>query len=239
MALDTAKSIAGLRAVFGEVYPDPVRVVAVEHDIGQLSADPTNSAWTSASVEFCGGTHITNTADAHEFVITEETAVAKGIRRVTAVTGPEAVHAVTEGARLIGALKELRGKSKPELDEAIGDFRKEVEEAGPSISYLTRSELRSSTETMQKELAAWKKAELNKSLSQGIKALEETLLQLKEDAASFAVIDAGLGTDSQAVKKALEAMKKHAPDTAILAFSEDPAVSGGKVLLRERAPASH
>ena len=82
MALDDAKAIPGVRAMFGEVYPDPVRVVKVGDD---------------CSVEFCGGTHIANTAEAEAFVLTEETAVAKGIRRITALTRGAAKKAMEEG----------------------------------------------------------------------------------------------------------------------------------------------
>ena len=44
--------------------------------------DPTREEWGTSSVEFCGGTHVSNTREAEAFVITEESAVAKGIRRV-------------------------------------------------------------------------------------------------------------------------------------------------------------
>jgi alanyl-tRNA synthetase len=85
MPLAEAKAIPGVRAMFGEVYPDPVRVVTVGDD---------------CSVEFCGGTHISNTAEAEGFVLTEETAVAKGIRRITALTRGAAVKAMEEGTFL-------------------------------------------------------------------------------------------------------------------------------------------
>lgn len=82
MPLSEAQAINGVRAVFGEVYPDPVRVVTVGDD---------------TSIEFCGGTHVSNTAEAKAFVILEETAVAKGIRRITAVTNGAAEQALEEG----------------------------------------------------------------------------------------------------------------------------------------------
>ena len=82
MPLEEAKKIEGVRAVFGEVYPDPVRVVSVG---------------TDTSVEFCGGTHISNTDEAEAFVLVEETAVAKGIRRITGVTKGLAKKAIADG----------------------------------------------------------------------------------------------------------------------------------------------
>ena len=54
--LTTAKKIPGLRAVFGEVYPDPVRVVTLEYDVEEIAKDVENPKWRNTSVEFCGGT---------------------------------------------------------------------------------------------------------------------------------------------------------------------------------------
>ena len=82
MPLADARAIPGVRAMFGEVYPDPVRVVRVGDD---------------CSVEFCGGTHLSNTAEAEAFVLTEETSVAKGVRRITALTRDAAKKAMEEG----------------------------------------------------------------------------------------------------------------------------------------------
>lgn len=41
--------------LFTQVYPDPVRVVAVGRKVEDLLADPKNEEWSSISTEFCGG----------------------------------------------------------------------------------------------------------------------------------------------------------------------------------------
>jgi alanyl-tRNA synthetase len=61
-----------------QVYPDPVRVISVGPSVKDLIQDPKKDSWRSSSVEFCGGTHLSNTKEAVAFVLTEETAVAKG-----------------------------------------------------------------------------------------------------------------------------------------------------------------
>ena len=89
--------------------------MSVGPEVNALVSNPTLEDWQSYSVEFCGGTHISNTREAKAFVILEETAVAKGIRRISAVTGEEAVMAVEtavvlekEAQSLADRLKELK-----------------------------------------------------------------------------------------------------------------------------------
>lgn len=75
--LKEAMSINGLRAVFGEQYPDPVRVVAVGNKVSDMVAAPDKDDWLTGSVELCGGTHIKNTKEAHGFALVNEEASAR------------------------------------------------------------------------------------------------------------------------------------------------------------------
>src|SRR5207245_1859234 len=87
MPLEEAKKLPGVRAVFGEKYPDPVRVLLI-------GAKKPGEATPDQSIEFCGGTHLMHTGEAGFFKIVSQELVGKGVRRVTAVTGKEAVATV-------------------------------------------------------------------------------------------------------------------------------------------------
>jgi alanyl-tRNA synthetase len=110
MPLAEAKKIPGVRAVFGEKYPDPVRVLLI-------GADRPQEATADCSVEFCGGTHLHHTGEAGPFKIVSQEAVGKGVRRVTAVTGREAVAVVQ---RLSSAVEGLCGRLNCKPEELLG-----------------------------------------------------------------------------------------------------------------------
>uniref|UniRef100_A0A7S1TGB8 Alanine--tRNA ligase n=1 Tax=Compsopogon caeruleus TaxID=31354 RepID=A0A7S1TGB8_9RHOD len=117
--LSAAKKINTLRSVFGEVYPDPVRVVSVGQDVGPMISDPSNPNWMKHAVEFCGGTHLRNTGQAASFVIVEESAVAKGIRRIVALTGEAAVEARLEAERIESRLNTASSLPPVELEKEL------------------------------------------------------------------------------------------------------------------------
>ena len=117
--LDLAKQINGLRAVFGEVYPDPVRVVSVRFDIEEMLNDPSNPKWQESSIEFCGGTHVAKTGDIKRFIIMEDNSLAKGIRRIVAVTGDEALQAQRAALEYEKTVLDLKALSGVTLENSL------------------------------------------------------------------------------------------------------------------------
>jgi alanyl-tRNA synthetase len=97
MPLAKAKEVPGVRAVFGEKYPDPVRVVAI-------GAELPEKANLDSSVEFCGGTHLPRTGLIGYFKIVSQEPVAKGVRRITAVTGRPAYDEVQTRSAVVDDL---------------------------------------------------------------------------------------------------------------------------------------
>ena len=148
MPLEEGKKVPGVRAVFGEKYPDPVRVVMVggtvpilgcfkmgtvpkrpssgdsphfEYKKGTVPQTPTNA-------EFCGGTHLERTGQVGLFKIVSEESTAKGVRRITALTGTAAVaHVQRQDAMLHAASQMLRCRPE-ELPDRLVAMQKEIKE---------------------------------------------------------------------------------------------------------------
>jgi alanyl-tRNA synthetase len=152
--LHIAKSFAGVRAMFGETYPDPVRVVAVGPTISELVSDPSREEWTQTSIEFCGGTHVVDTGDIKHFAVVSDEPIAKGIKRIEAVTGTEALQAVRLGKELEQGVKRCLGMSGSDFAAAVNPLLDSVNKS--VIPTAVKRRLRASLEDAR---AAFAKAE--------------------------------------------------------------------------------
>jgi alanyl-tRNA synthetase len=134
MPLPDAKKIPGVRAVFGEKYPDPVRVLLI-------GAERPEDATLETSVEFCGGTHLSHTGQAGFFKIVSQEGVGKGVRRVTAVTGREAVAVVQRQAALLDDLSGRLNCKPEEIGGRVAALQEEIKKLQNQIKKGTAGDL--------------------------------------------------------------------------------------------------
>ena len=120
--LDEAKKIPGVRAVFGEKYGQDVRVVAIGAD-GEVEASDENCA-----AEFCGGTHMGRTGGIGLFKIVSEESVAKGVRRITALTGAKAVEHIQQIEAVVKGLSGALRLPADGLVDRVTAMQKEIKE---------------------------------------------------------------------------------------------------------------
>ena len=117
----TAEAMAaGAMALFGEKYGDRVRVVIVP----------------DFSVELCGGTHCRATGDIGPFVITQESGVAAGVRRLEAMTGPGAVEFVQQRRDALDDLLTTIGAAPDQAAAAVRRLQTDAKRLARDIERL-------------------------------------------------------------------------------------------------------
>ena len=108
---DAAREL-GATMLFGEKYGDVVRVVDI----------------TGYSMELCGGTHARSTAAVGPFTIVRESSVGQGVRRIEAITGPEALGALRRADRVAKEAAAALRTPPEQLPEAVATLSERVRE---------------------------------------------------------------------------------------------------------------
>jgi alanyl-tRNA synthetase len=210
--LELAQDIYGVRAVFGEQYPDPVRVVSIGVTVEDLLQDPNNINWYDCSVEFCGGTHVNNCQSARHFVILHEQALASGIRRIIALTGVAAEASGVAGNSLMKQIEDAKQLEGAELLGTYNDLIREVDEL--TVSQPTRHVAKQAIKTLhtrvrkvQKEAASSRKDHVLEQ-ARVIAELDENIV--------VATIN---GADKDSMMTALDSVRAKRPDGAAILFT--------------------
>ncbi|KAF0306798.1 Alanine--tRNA ligase, cytoplasmic [Amphibalanus amphitrite] len=228
--LALAKSIQGLRAVFDETYPDPVRIVSIGVPVEDLQADPSGPAATQTSVEFCGGTHLRRAGHIGPFVIASEEAIAKGIRRIVALTGPEATKALHRSAALENQLNVLSEQlndpqlSSKELVRRIVELTDEISQA--TIQQWKKDQLRAELTKMKKQLDDKDKARKAAVMTSVVEETKAFVTANKE--LPWIVRRLEAYSNTKALDAALKQVKAIAPQMSALFLSVDE--DAGKIV---------
>lgn len=234
--LAEAKAIQGLRAVFDETYPDPVRVVSIGIPVEELLADPNSAAGSLTSIEFCGGTHLLNSSHAAPFVIVSEEAIAKGIRRIVAVTGDEAKKAQRKADSLRQSLSSLDEKVKTQTSPNK-DVQKEIADMTESlgtavISQWQKDEMREALKGLKKtmdDLDRACKAEVQKRVLEKTKEVIDS-----SPNQPLLVMAMESGASAKALNESLKLLKAQSPQTAAMLFTVDQ--DAGKIICLCQVP---
>jgi len=169
MSIEDAKK-SGAKAQFGEKYGDEVRVVS----------------FADASIEFCGGVHVQNSADIGSFIITKESGVSAGVRRIEAVCG-YAAYEYFCGQRAL--LKEVESEVKnldviagiSRLKSTIKELKTELVEAQNSAKVEMEATLINGVNVIVEELATGDIKEKIDALKNENASLCVMLFQVEED----------------------------------------------------------
>jgi len=195
MPIEKAKKL-GAMALFGEKYGSEVRVVAIG------AADESGVA-EALSREFCGGTHVDNTASIGAFKIIKEESISAGVRRITALTGQ-------------GLIKYLQQRSEV-VDELSVLLKTPYEQLAERVTQLIKN---------NKDLAKQLKSASGQKAAD-IKAEAEKLLAKAQRIGQTSIIVGRVSSaPSQQVRVAVDMLKKKAKSAAVvLGFAEQDKVT--------------
>ncbi len=152
MPIEEAKKL-GAMALFGEKYGDTVRVVSA----GDFS------------VEFCGGTHMDNTAKLGLFKIRQEGSVAAGVRRIEASTGKGVLEYINRAQELIGVAAAQLKLSNPKalvlgVQKAVEQIKAQQREIDKLNSRIAASQMTS----LMAESEQYNGIEIIKGITKGL-----------------------------------------------------------------------
>jgi alanyl-tRNA synthetase len=176
----------GAMALFGEKYGDQVRTVSISSN-GQRY-----------SYELCGGVHVSRTAEIGALVITNETSVSAGIRRIEAVTGRYAYEYMAKQRALLLSVADQVTTSPPMLPQRIQMLTSELEDARKALENLQRQIARNHMREIMSHVAQnergihWLVAEMADANAQALRDMADFFReQVKQKGvmAVFTVVD--------------------------------------------------
>ncbi|WP_310991367.1 alanine--tRNA ligase [Aequorivita marina] len=124
----------GAVALFGEKYGDAVRTIKF-----------------GKSMELCGGTHVANTNDVWHFIITSESAVASGIRRIEAITGDAAKQYFIDRSESFASLQKTLNNAKDPV-KAVENLQAENSNLQKQVQQLLKDKAKNLKGDLKSEI---------------------------------------------------------------------------------------
>jgi alanyl-tRNA synthetase len=164
----------GAMALFGEKYGDEVRVIGM----GEFST------------ELCGGTHVKRTGDIGFFKIVAQSAVAAGIRRVEAVTGPGALDYVQQQTTALEGVAEMLKANPSEIGARLNQIMDNVRSLEKELARMKSKLASSQGDDLAERAIHVGKARVLAATLEGAdaKSLRETMDKLKDKLGSAAIV---------------------------------------------------
>lgn len=215
--LAQAKKIRGLRAVFGETYPDPVRVVSVGVPVSTLIEEPEKCPEEYGSIELCGGTHLSETKEAEAFEIIEETSSSTGVRRMVAFTKDAAKNARELGNKLMEEMTSAESLPKADLPDVIPQLTASIGTA--VVPYTMKSELLTRLSKLSKKSLEALKLKAKELYGESLEKARAEVLKHVESNQRSIVLNINLLGDTKLMSKLVTVLLDENKDLAVLAMS--------------------
>jgi alanyl-tRNA synthetase len=223
-----AKSVRGLRAVFGERYPDPVRVVSIGVPVRDLLARPDSDQARTHSVEFCGGTHLAQTGDAKRFAFLAEGGLAAGTRRMTGVTGGAALAADATAAELLRRARAAAAMDDTAFGTEWTELSKLIDQL--TVSAVSKAAIEGAFEPLRERSKSLRKAAEGANRD-AVVAQARMLVEAHTAGPLIATLEQA---DNAALLAALDMARARRPEIPCLLLSPDEA--GGKISIAAACP---
>lgn len=166
---------AGAMALFGEKYPDRVRMVS----IGDYSK------------ELCGGTHLSNSGQVGVFRVESEENVAAGVRRIVASTGKQALSRIREQAKLLkDVARQLKTPQFQDLPRKVSQLQEEMKGLKQQLAQFTKASVSDTVTHMLEQAEQVGGAKVVCQHLQGVdrETLREYADQLRQQGGSIAIL---------------------------------------------------
>ncbi|GHT38359.1 hypothetical protein FACS189427_12390 [Planctomycetales bacterium] len=170
MSIEDARK-TGAMMLFGEKYPEKVRVVKF-----------------GESIELCGGTHLTNTSQVGFFKIISEESVSAGTRRVTALTGLKAAEKALHDSAILQQTAAVLKIPAEDIVQKVEDLTAQVKKLQKDVQSRTRQSAVSAADLLKDAQTVSGITLITKQVNADVNTLRQLIDQVRQKEQNVAVL---------------------------------------------------